>query len=214
MTLGRLSRPRAGRGSSRPPAERKPRYRSFRPNTNAARPPAAARYPTTHGQRAPPADCAPPNGPSWRSSPVRPKLSDEIEEILVEGSALEEVFLLHRPSGLLIVQDIIAANLSSQAGTFLGQLYYFAFGLIDRIGCLAYMPMMWNDLPLFQSGIRKALDSGYTHVVGAHWGPELITPKQVVGRLLVLRDLTAGAVAESDGQRRTSPRAAKRSMCA
>jgi hypothetical protein len=108
-----------------------------------------------------------------------PKLSDEIEEILVEGSALEEVFLLHRPSGLLIVQDIIAANLSSQAGTFLGQLYYFAFGLIDRIGCLAYTPMMWNDLPLFQSGIRKALDSGYTHVVGAHWGPELITPKQV-----------------------------------
>ena len=108
-----------------------------------------------------------------------PALSDEIEEILVDGSELEEVLLLHRPSGLLMVQDIIAANLSSQGGTFLGQLYYFAFGLIDRIGCLAYMPMMWSDLPRFQNGIRSVLDSGYTHVVGAHWGPELITPKQV-----------------------------------
>jgi len=78
-----------------------------------------------------------------------------------------------------VVQDIIAANLSVRQGpTFLGRLYYFAFGLIDRIGCLAYMPMMWSDLPRFRQGIRRVLDSGYTNVVGAHWGHGLPTPKQ------------------------------------
>jgi hypothetical protein len=120
-----------------------------------------------------------------------PALSDEIEEILVEGSELEEVLLLHRPSGLLVVQDLIAANLSSQRGpSFLGRLYYFAFGLIDRIGCLAYMPMMWSDLPRFQQGIRRVLDSGYTNVVGAHWGTELITASQTRQFTDVLRWLS------------------------
>ncbi len=109
-----------------------------------------------------------------------PALSDEIEEILVDGSALEEVLLLHRPSGLLIVQDIFAANLPNQKGRpFLGRLYYFSFGLIDRIGCLAYMPMMWSDLPRFQSCLRRVLESGYRNVVGAHWGPKLLSEEQV-----------------------------------
>jgi len=116
-----------------------------------------------------------------------PALSDEIEEILVDGSELEEVLLLHRPSGSLMVQDIIAASLSSQGRTFLGRLYYFAFGLIDRIGCLAYMPMMWSDLPRFQEGIRRVLDSGYTNVVGAHWGHELLSSKQIQEFTEVLR---------------------------
>ncbi len=118
----------------------------------------------------------------------RPVLPDEIEEILVDGSELEEVLLLHRPSGLLVVQDIIAANLSThEGGTFVGRLYYFAFGLIDRIGCLAYMPMMWSDLPRFQTGIRRVLDSGYTNVVGAHWGLGLLSPKQIQEFTDVLR---------------------------
>ncbi|MCP3979486.1 MAG: hypothetical protein GY716_09180 [bacterium] len=117
----------------------------------------------------------------------RPALPDEIEEILVDGSELEEVLLLHRPSGLLVVQDIIAASLSTQGRTFLGRLYYFAFGLFDRIGCLAYMPMMWSDLPRFQEGIRSVLGSGYTDVVGAHWGNALVTPQQVQEFTEVLR---------------------------
>ena len=97
-------------------------------------------------------------------------LPDEFAQFPIEGNALEEVVLLHHPTGLLIFQDLIGHNrLTGQGRSFCGRLYGFAFGLDNRIGFLGYQPMMWTNLKQFQSALQSIRNADYTCVTGAHW---------------------------------------------
>jgi hypothetical protein len=96
-------------------------------------------------------------------------MSDELELYPVRGHALEEVEILHRPTGTLIVQDLVLYNRATADTPFINRLYGFAFGLIDRIGMPSFGTMMWQQLDRMQDDVRRILDSGYSRIVGAHW---------------------------------------------
>ena len=96
-------------------------------------------------------------------------LGPEFVELPVEGTEADEVMVLHRPTGLLVLQDLISNNLTQhEARPFAGRLKYFAFELIDRIGWLSYHPTLWR-LASLQACLRRVASAPYTLVTGAHW---------------------------------------------
>jgi hypothetical protein len=96
-------------------------------------------------------------------------LPAELEVLSLRGHVLQEVELLHRPTGLLVTQDLIVHNRANDHTPFVNRLYGFAFGIIDRVGLPSFGAMMWQDLAPLQDDVRRILDSGFTRVTGAHW---------------------------------------------
>lgn len=97
-------------------------------------------------------------------------LPSEFLELPVRGTHADEVMIYHRPSGLLVFQDLISNNTAAhRARAFAGRLEYFAFGLLDRIGLLSYHPILWNDLPELQRSLRRIVALAAPLVTGAHW---------------------------------------------
>lgn len=97
-------------------------------------------------------------------------LHEEFVEFPVRGTLADEVVLLHVPTRLLIFQDLVSNNLSSnQARPFAGRLEYAAFGLLNRIGLLSYHPILWRDLRALQTSLGAIRESAYRQVTGAHW---------------------------------------------
>jgi hypothetical protein len=102
------------------------------------------------------------------------RLPDEFLELPVLGTDADEVVIYHRPTRLLIVQDLVSNNLAShRTRSFVGRLEYFVFGLIDRIGLLSYHPILWRDLAAFQRSLAVIADLECAFVAGAHWPREL-----------------------------------------
>jgi len=100
-------------------------------------------------------------------------LGDEFVELPIEGTEADEVVLVHRPTRLLVAQDLVANGLArNTARPFAGRLEYFVFGLSDRIGLLSYHPMLWNDLGRFQATLERVLATPYDLVTAAHWSSE------------------------------------------
>jgi hypothetical protein len=96
-------------------------------------------------------------------------LGPEFVELPVDGTEADEVIVLHRPTGLLVLQDLISNNLTPhEARPFAGRLKYFAFELIDRIGWLSYHPTLWR-LASLQACLQRVASAPYTLVTGAHW---------------------------------------------
>lgn len=98
------------------------------------------------------------------------ELTPELERLPFSGISTEEVALLHRPSGCLILQDAVTHALASNtARGFGGFVYYFGHGVVGRIGLASYNMLLWDDLRALQQSVRALLGSGFTSAVGAHW---------------------------------------------
>ena len=96
-------------------------------------------------------------------------LGPEFVELPVDGTEADEVIVLHRPTGVLVLQDLISNNLTQhEARPFAGRLKYFAFELIDCIGWLSYHPALWR-LTSLQACLQRVVSAPYTLVTGAHW---------------------------------------------
>ncbi len=120
-------------------------------------------------------------------------LPDEFQTLPVEGTQADEVVLLHRPTRTLIAQDLLANNRSDNLErSFGGRLYYFAWGLCDRIGMHGYQPLLWQDLERLQSCLRRLASADYARVTAAHWpiapcaGEELEDFREQLSRLAAL----------------------------
>jgi hypothetical protein len=101
------------------------------------------------------------------------RLPEEFLELPVVGTEADEVVLLHRPTRLLICQDLVSNNRATHVGrSFAGKLEYFAFGLDDRIGLLSYHPILWRDLSAFQESLAAIRGSEYALVTAAHFPVE------------------------------------------
>jgi hypothetical protein len=96
-------------------------------------------------------------------------LPDALQTFDVVGTQLPETLILHRPSRLLVAQDLVAHNADNDARPFFSRLYSLAFGLIDRIGFHAYQPPLWSDLNVMHAAIDRILASDFEYVTGAHW---------------------------------------------
>lgn len=97
----------------------------------------------------------------------RHALPVEFELLPIDGHLLEEVVVLHRPSATLIVQDLVMGAARSDT-PWLGRLYSFTFGMIERLGFPSYQLFMWRDVRAFHTSLRKLRDSGFTRVAIAH----------------------------------------------
>ena len=94
----------------------------------------------------------------------------ELTTIVVHGSTLDEVLLLHEPTRLLITQDLFQANQRSPHQPFSGRLYTFGFGIRDQVGMLAYQLFLIRDLARFQASFDVLARLSPTGIVGAHFG--------------------------------------------
>ncbi len=99
----------------------------------------------------------------------RHALPEELELLPIDGHLLEEIAVLHRPSSTLIVQDLVMPRAHGD-GPWLGRLYSFTFGVIDRFGFPSYQLFMWRDVRAFHGSLRKLRDASFRHVATAH-GP-------------------------------------------
>lgn len=99
-------------------------------------------------------------------------LPEEFAVIPIEGQKLmQEVALVHRPTGLLILQDFVCASTADMGDlAFFNRLYNHAFGLCNRVGFLGYQLFTSNDLGALQRSLRTLRDVGYRRAIGAHWG--------------------------------------------
>lgn len=97
-------------------------------------------------------------------------LAEEFDLLPVEGTQGDEVVILHRPTRTLIAQDLLANGLASNGERgFGGRLYYFAWGLCDRLGMHAYQLLLWHDLERLRRSLRAIARADYTRVTAAHW---------------------------------------------
>jgi hypothetical protein len=89
---------------------------------------------------------------------------------MLAGFDFEEGVFLHRPSGLLIGQDLVMPNFASDREMpFALRLYSFGFGIHDRMGLFAYQVPLYKHLPTLRAALRQVLDWDFRGIVGAHW---------------------------------------------
>lgn len=96
--------------------------------------------------------------------------SNELVVLPVLGTVLDEMTLLHKPTGLFIVQDLIHGSLRKIALPFATRIYAFAFGIEDRVGLAGYRLFMVNDLQEFQASFAEIERADAKRIVGAHFG--------------------------------------------
>jgi len=101
---------------------------------------------------------------------AREPLCPELDLVVLAGFDFEEGMFLHRPSGLLIGQDLVMANFASDRETpFALRLYSFGFGVHDRLGLFAYQVPLYKHLPTLRAALRQVLSWDFRGVVGCHW---------------------------------------------
>jgi len=97
----------------------------------------------------------------------------DLERIAIDGSLLEEIALVHRPSRTLVIQDLVMQPALRADWPFLGRLYSLAFGIVEHLGFPSYALMTWLDMGKLHRSLRTLHDSTFDAVAVAH-GPSAL----------------------------------------
>lgn len=97
------------------------------------------------------------------------KLPAALGVFMVGGSQLPEALVLHRPTSLLVIQDLVAHNANNPMRPFFSRLYSVAFGVVDRVGFHAFQPMAWSNLRMLHRDVDRVVESDFERVTAAHW---------------------------------------------
>jgi hypothetical protein len=97
-------------------------------------------------------------------------LSEAFDEVHVDGFALEETVLVHRPSGTLLVADLVH-NVGRPAGLWTGT-YTRAMGFYDRVAISrAIRFTAFRDRTFARASLDRIASSSFDRLVVGHGSP-------------------------------------------